>query len=184
MENPPSDEDLLASWLLGESWAFEAFFQRHSGRVTAYASRKGILKDEVPEVVQDIFLKLHSNIDHFEIGKRALPWFFTLVHHTCLDHLKRGGKSKARLTVTTDFDLEGLPAAEPPEGCDLSADLSGALLQLEPFQQSILDMRLIEELSFQEISTRTGKSEVSLRKAYSRALQSLRHWVGLPKGKK
>ena len=184
MNDSPSDETLLASWLLGESAAFEIFFRRHSVRVAAYATRKGIHKDEVPEVVQDVYLKLHNHIHQFEVGKKALPWFFTVVHHTCLDHLKRGGKAKAQHPMAADVDLESVPMVPQQEEDALSPDLSGALSHLSTEHQKILDMRLVEELSFHEISRRTGKTETSLRKTYSRSLQSLRDWIGVPRGKK
>ncbi|MEY4064191.1 MAG: polymerase sigma factor CarQ [Pseudomonadota bacterium] len=183
MSQEPSDEDLLEGWLVGDSSAFEEFFRRHSSRVVAYAVKKGIQREEALEIVQDVFLKLHANIDHYEVGRRALPWFFTLVHHTCLDRLKRGGKLGARIERATERELDALPA--PLNKVDdegFAPDLTSALSRLPTDQQKILAMRLFEEMSFQEISQRTGRSEVSLRKVYSRALQNIREWMGVRKG--
>jgi len=184
MDADDSDELILECWLLGEVAAFETFFKRHSSRVAAYAARKGIPRNEVPEVVQDVFVKLHNHIDKYEPGKRALPWFFTLVHHTCLDRLKRGGKGKPRLCRLDD--IEGaLGIAAPPEGGvdqGWSVDIDIALRQLSSESRQVLDMRLMEDLSFEEMSAKTGKSEVSLRKAYSRAVANLRSWIGAPRG--
>jgi RNA polymerase sigma-70 factor, ECF subfamily len=183
MDADSSDEHLLECWLLGEAAAFEAFFKRHSPRVTAYAARKDIPKDELPEVVQDVFLKLHNHIDQYEPGRRALPWFFTLVHYTCLDHLKRGGKSK--LFRSDDFEsaLGSAASHAAVEDQGWSVDVNEALRRLSADTRRLLDMRLMEELSFEEMSAQTGKSEVALRKAYSRAVQNLRSWIGAPRRK-
>jgi len=83
----------------------------------------------------------------------------------------------------SEHDVETLPALAGEENNEpLSPDLASALYRLPAEQQKILDMRLFEDLSFQEISRRTGKSEVSLRKGYSRAVQNMRDWIGAPKG--
>lgn len=182
MESAPSDEDLLEAWLMGDARAFEAFFVKHQGRVAAYAYRKGISRDDVPEVVQEVFLKLHKHISTYEVGKKAMPWFFTLVHHTCIDQHRKVGKTKAHMTRIHALDLEGIAANE--QEIDAAPDLSEALATLSPEQRSVLDMRLYEELSFKEISTRTGKTEVSLRKLHSRAVALLRDWFEGSKGGK
>jgi RNA polymerase sigma-70 factor, ECF subfamily len=86
-----SDEDLLRLWLIGDSGAFERFYHRHSNKVVGYAFKKGIPQDEVAELVQEVFLKLHLHIARYEPERKALPWFFTIVHHSCVDKLKHGG---------------------------------------------------------------------------------------------
>jgi RNA polymerase sigma-70 factor (ECF subfamily) len=179
-----TDEDLLKRWLMGESSAFESFYLRHSGRVLGYARKKGILKDELPELVQEVFLKLHLYIKQYEPEKKALPWFFTIVHNTCIDRLKRGGSSKQlwqQVSLETlDFELRNNTLKEHHD--DFASEkeevpsLDQALNSLNTEQLKVVNMRLHNEMSFDEISMATGKSSASLRKAYSRAIHSLRDW--------
>jgi RNA polymerase sigma-70 factor, ECF subfamily len=177
-----SDESLLEKWLHGESRAFERFYLRHSGRVAGYARKKGVPSNEVSEVVQECFLKLHLHISQYRPEKHALPWFFTIVHNTCVDTLKRGGKSKKEWSTVSLEKIENMIASQSEKRDPVSQFDSDVLLaRLNVGQKSILDMRLHEELSFEEMAISTGKSAVSLRKSYSRTIQLLRDWIKMEK---
>lgn len=178
-----TDEDLLNQWLMGESKAFERFYHRHQGKVLGYGRKKGIPPDDLSELVQEVFLKLHLYISQYEPEKKALPWFFTIVHNTCIDRLKRGGKAKQHWQPVSLESLEWEPNSEGGAATSHqtstsadSEDLSLAIGTLNIEQQKVLNMRLQEEMSFEDMAIATGKSSTSLRKAYSRAIQSLRDW--------
>jgi RNA polymerase sigma-70 factor, ECF subfamily len=175
-----SDECLLRRWLMGDSKAFEMFYHRHNTKVLGYARKKGIHKDELTEIVQEVFFKLHIYISHYEPEKKALPWFFTIVHNACMDRLKLGGKAK-KLWQTVSLDsigfeprAQGLNVFETDNDSNFDLDLAFGMLNCE--QQKVVNMRTQEEMSFEDIAVATGKSAVSLRKVYSRALHLMRHW--------
>lgn len=172
-----SDEDLLKGWLYGDARAFEKFYLRHRGRVMGYARKKGIQNEDLAELTQDVFLKLHTHISLYEPEKRALPWFFTIVHNSCVDFLKKGGEAKHNLQYVSIADLFAEPQTQETVRSDAQA-LGQAIQSLNERQKQILDLRVNEELSFEEIAAVTGKSAVSMRKAYSRTVQTLRNWFG------
>ena len=175
-----TDEDLLRSWLMGDAKAFEKFYLRHSGKVFGYARKRGIPQDEISELVQEVFLKLHLHISQYEPEKKALPWFFTMVHNCCVDRLKRGGKAKqAWQSVSLDSLKQELPS-ESPSSSDFADEsrqtLGRAMNSLSLEQKKVLNMRIEDGMSFEEIASATGKSSAALRKAYSRALRMLQSW--------
>lgn len=176
--HPPdlSDEELLEAYCNGDSKAFEVFFRRHLQRVCGYALKKGVARDEASEVSQEVFLKLHAHIAHYEIGKKALPWFFTIVHNTCIDWLRRQHRSQHKRVGYDEIDVESLTASEcePVTESKNEVDSLIALNTLSEGQRKIVEMRIVDDLSFKDISVKTGRTEISLRKSYSRSVQMLR----------
>lgn len=132
--------------------------------------------------MQEVFLKLHHQISRYDVSKMAMPWFFTLVHNACVDHLRKGSRPPTNSRRRDALELEELAA--PMREDESTPDLSGALASLSASQRMILEMRHTQELSFREISTRTGQTEVSLRKLYSRTIASVRRWFEGSKGER
>lgn len=182
MADSLSDDELLKAWIYGEQGAFDVFYRRHSGRVVAYALKRGLCPEDAEETAQVAFLKLHQNIERFEIGKQALPWFFTIVHNCVLDKLRSGGKAKNNLQRLPEAELDNLPALVVPDSESEQVPLLAmALNSLPENARNLVEMRLQNDLSFKEISKVTGKSEVSLRKNYSRSIEILRQVFGVSK---
>ena len=179
VELDPSDEQLLEAYCHGDSDAFELFFRRHLHRVCAYALKKGVARDEASEVAQEVFLKLHVHIVDYEIGKKALPWFFTIVHNTCIDWLRRQIRARRNHVESHDLDFEFFAPLKFKLGSDSRTEdeALSALHELPEEQRKIVEMRIVDELSFKEISEKTGRTEIALRKSYSRSVQLLRKWL-------
>ena len=172
----PTDEELLNRYFLGDAKAVRQFVDRHSGRVVAYGEAKGLRKEIALEVAQEAFLKLHRFIHHYENGRPALAWFFTIVHRCVIDAFREKG-SKEDATAAEFFDGLYAMGSEQDEKHGLSGEpreIDTILSILPKDQQSLVKSRVIEGLSFKEIAEQTGKTESALRKMYERARTSLR----------
>ena len=56
-----TDEELMETYKMGEVAAFDILFERHSGQVLGYLSRKLSSSKEAQDVLQDVFFKLHRS---------------------------------------------------------------------------------------------------------------------------
>jgi RNA polymerase sigma-70 factor (ECF subfamily) len=178
MSSEESDEQLLERYAQGDAHAFEAFFVRHRSRVYYYALGKLGRTEIAAEMTQDVFLKLHSKIHQYRHGDRALPWFFSIVHNSCIDELRRQTVAARVLDFSAAGDSAALAVpAETPDGRGSVAYSIGESLQLlSSEQRRVLELRVTEGKTFRQISVETGKNEVALRKIYSRAVERLRDW--------
>ncbi|MEY4065119.1 MAG: hypothetical protein RIR26_1327 [Pseudomonadota bacterium] len=180
----PTDEELLDRYANGDAIAFETFFRRHKGRVFHYALQKVGRGELASEISQDVFLKLHSKIHLYKTNQPALPWFFTIVHNACMDTLRKRTaalaleerlKQTQRLAHTDgDFTSPLESSEERGESRAWSNPISGAFAELSREQQDVLKARVVDEKSFGALAVESGKSEVALRKIYSRAIQKIR----------
>jgi RNA polymerase sigma-70 factor (ECF subfamily) len=182
MEQNDTDESLLERYALGEAEAFEQFFLRHRSKVYHYALKRLHRPELAGEVLQDIFLKLHARIHQYRIGESALPWFFTIVHHACIDaHRKHQSGMRLQQLIEDQQVRESATehvaiARNKQTDIDVESELDQSLSRLPADQRELVAKRVVEGQSFKSIAQESGKSEVALRKSYSRAIDKLRQW--------
>jgi RNA polymerase sigma-70 factor (ECF subfamily) len=141
------------------------------------------------DLVQETLMRVHRGLDPKARGGPAsfagqnvpqlLGWVSQIVRHVVADrerHARAGKRDEAR--EAPGAPVRGLPAADStPEERLLRAEravrLAAALERLPPHQRDVLHWRFFEQLSFAEISARTGKSAGALRVVCSRALNRL-----------
>lgn len=74
--------------------------------------------DDVEDVFQDVFLKIHSRIDTLEDHSRLVAWLYQITRNTIIDHYrKRRPLSDLEETkIELDEDMEEEPAAQLASG--------------------------------------------------------------------
>ncbi|RYZ75898.1 MAG: RNA polymerase sigma factor, partial [Proteobacteria bacterium] len=146
------------------------FYSRHSRRVSGYAMKKGMTAEAADEIRQESFLRLHRSIHHYQKGRPALPWFFTLVHNCLIDahrHAMRFNKVKSDSAHLEKIDVKAESDGE-------IGDAMLALHKLPSDQQKIVELRVFSGKSFKEISEELDQSEVGLRKIFERAKKRIK----------
>lgn len=168
----PTDERLLDLYFTGDAQAFDQFFIRHSGRVLAYAKKMGLSNQDALDLTQEVFLRLHRVIHKYEQGRPALPWFFTIVHRMVIDALRQLKTNEARF-VKDDVMMANVQATDEVS-CELSDISSEAMEKLSEDQRKIVELRLVNDLSFKDIGLKIGKTEAAARKTFERSVKTLR----------
>lgn len=178
-----SDELLLERYAQGEAQAFELFFERHRSRVYHYALKKLKRPELAAETVQDVFLKLHARIHQYRFGERALPWFFAIVHHACLDEIRKlsaSNRSDVPMSQAETHLASQSTEAWAHSNLTTSSSLTGGLhheiRKLPTHERLVVEERIVGDKPFGQIAAETGKKEASLRKVYSRAIAKMRYW--------
>ncbi len=138
----------------------EQVFAALESPLLAYARR--LLGDfQVAEdIVQDAFMKLHSQ---FQQVRTPQPWLYRTVHNLAVDHQRR----TKRIVLVGDSGPDGeTPANEAidsqPMPDEQIARWEGiglvrlVLETLDPRSRELIRLRFNEDLSYKEISDRTG----------------------------
>ena len=146
--------------------------------------------DTTPEdLAQDVFLRIFKYLDKFRGQGEFLHWVSKITYNTCLsgyrsarfkrNELCRSDLSEAQLHV---LELTVADEVEPDAQQRFVARelLSQLLAQLPPKDRLILEMRELEQRSYDEISQVTGWSNVNIRVRATRAKKKLRSiWTQL-----
>lgn len=123
---------------------------------------------EAEDAVQDLFIKIWSRIDSLERVSYPQAWCLTLMRNHCIDRLRA---KAGQQTVPVE---ENLPAEEELERSARMKLAWEAILALPPKSRELLRLRLVEDLSYEEISRQTGLSQNALRVAFHRLKNHLK----------
>ena len=152
----------------GDETAFNTLYQRHSPRVFGYL-KKRMPRPKAEEVLQMIFLKLHQSRSQFDCTLPFSPWLFTITRSVVIDAARKGSiYDEARFSVLNESHEPAAPEEEVP--VPPVPSLSG----LDREKRECLEMRYLDEMTYESIAKRLRVSEDTVRQRVSRAIKSLR----------
>lgn len=175
----PRRNDLTLLDLRGDSDETFTFLYKRFYKPIAHYIRSRIHNPEVAEeITQEVFLKVHRFQDSFQEGHAFSTWLWTIAKNTVFDYL-RGlkGNNKAAgpdFTQDTSVELEQLPCLRIcAETRLIRRDQRRKLLKvfkvLTRLQKRVLWMRVIHQLSYQDISKQLQLSLASVKNLAYRA---------------
>lgn len=171
-----SDEHIVLKIQKGESKLFSELIHRYEPKMKRYARKSIRNTHDVDDVVQDVFIRVYTNINNFDPERKFSSWIYRIAHNTFLNHIRAAKKEFFRI----DFDtvLPFLFGSENPEEIyskkELAKVLNGRMETLSQKYKDILILRFQEELSYEEIADvlRIPVSTVGVR--ISRALSYIK----------
>lgn len=166
-----TDEDLMSEYQLGSENAFSVLYARHSGKVLAFIRKRIKDTQKVSEVYQEVFVKMHKSKHLYNRTLPYLPWLFSISRSVVLDSLRLDSR---RIIETTEKDFENFA---PHEKSPNLIELEPHLASLNSTQRIALEMRYVDEKTFEEIASILKTSPVNVRQLISRGLKRLRELV-------
>lgn len=164
-----TDEELMLLYQKGEVEGFSLLYKRHSAKVYGYLKSKGLSDEKALDVFQEVFVKIHKFKHLYNQTLPVMPWIFTITKNTFLDEIKRS-KKDAR-----NVDIDGLELEAP------LIETVNALQEAIPFLQALPDsqkqavqLRYIEDKTFDEIADILKTSPLNVRKLVSRGVQRMK----------
>jgi RNA polymerase sigma-70 factor (ECF subfamily) len=161
----PTDAELIAAVLQGNTASFEPLVQKYSPRVFAAARRYARRDSEVEDIVQEVWMKSFQKLASFRGDAPFEHWLMRLCVRTCYDFLR--GHQRNRETAFSELsqpeedwlDRVGTRPEEASENADAARQLVQRVLeQLSPPARLIITLLEIEERSVKEIAQLTGWS--------------------------
>jgi RNA polymerase sigma-70 factor (ECF subfamily) len=162
---PIDDRELVDAVRNGDREAFRTLFERYNRR--AYALALGVVRqaDDALDVVQDAFIKAHKHLDKFEGTSSFYTWLYRIVMNLAIDHLRK----HKRVTELRDGDelsddvlLPQLLGGNPGRALmdkEIRERIDHALAELSDNHRSVLVMRELEGLSYEEMAKVMGCSK-------------------------
>jgi RNA polymerase sigma-70 factor, ECF subfamily len=154
--------------------SFEVLYRQLAGQVVAYL--RWHRASDPDGLTNDVFAQVHRNLGGFqgdEAGFRS--WLFTIAHHRMIDDRRRAGR-QPRLQRDTgvdervgwgDVEEDAFAAMAPDRVRDLLAVLS-------PDQRDVVLLRIVADLSVEDVARMLHKREGAIKALQHRALATLR----------
>jgi RNA polymerase sigma-70 factor (ECF subfamily) len=170
----PAFDDVLPAAQAGAAWAFEVLYRDLAPAVTGYLRLHGAAEPD--DLASETFLGVFTGLAGFrgdEAGLRA--WVFTIAHRRLLDDWRRRSR---RPQVTDDANrLAGHVGGDVEDdalarlGTDSVHRLCG---ELPADQRSVLLLRILADLTVEQVGQVLGRSVPSVKALQRRGLRALR----------
>lgn len=135
-------------------------------------------KEDAEDAVQELYLKLIKTPYKFVSIKDPAAYGITILRNICIDLIRRREKRKSE-----ELHEYMIADASGPDKAAAEKDKLRMLIQeidrLPEKQSIVLRMRTMEGLEYDEISQRTGLSQVNIRVLISIARKTLKKNLGI-----
>jgi len=142
--------------------AFCELYFRFNKNVFSYLIKKCRSKSDAEDLLQKVFMKVHESKHLYKKIYKFEQWLFVIARTTLLDHFRATSRYENRIKKSEFIN-------KPDE---VNEELSFPTIDAD--QKELLEMKFVDELSYQEIARLLNKSEMSLRKVVSRLMINLR----------
>lgn len=159
----PSDVELLRAHRAGDVDAFTRLVERFQGTLLRHARMLLLNRGSAgtaDDAVQEVFLKLARNPpDPDDVSIQLGAWLHRVTRNRCLDMLRSDTRRRDREvdvgTPETDSPLD--PALAAVDANDTRGAVERTLKKLPDDQREAVTLRLLEERSYAEIASITGR---------------------------
>ena len=166
----------------GEAEAFEILVRANQRKVYNLCLRMTGNSEDAEDLAQEAFLKAYQNLGSFKGESGFGPWLYRLASNVCIDHLRREKRREKGSLTYIDESGAALEIEVPDERFSPAVALDRrqtqervqqGLAALTPEHRSILVLREMSGLSYDEIADALGLSAGTVKSRISRARLAL-----------
>lgn len=166
---------IIQAALVGAEWAWSMIYHDLAGSVLGFLRVRGAADPE--DLTGEVFLQVVRDLGSFQGDERAFrTWVFTITYHRLLDDVRyrtrrpeNSGLDEIMVHVASQEDTE----KEALQSL-LVVRIRNLIGRLSSDQQDVLILRLIGQLTVEEVAQALGKRSGAVKALQRRGLESLR----------
>ncbi|MBP1990869.1 RNA polymerase sigma factor [Paenibacillus eucommiae] len=164
-------QEIMEKVRQGDSNAYEMVIRMYQQRIFTFCYYMLGNQQEAEDAVQDIFLKAYKHLSSYRHEHSFYAWLHRIAHNHCNNLLKR--KRKWRLLLPMFRPVIQEKSAEQIFSEQMSTEIVDWLKDLSAVEKQILLLRVLEDLSFDEIAQALEAKPAAVRKRFERIKKKL-----------
>ncbi len=168
-------EPVLTAARAGGEWAWARIYDDLAPVVLGYLRTRGATEPE--DLLGEVFLRIVQDLARFDGNERQFrSWVFTIAHDRLVDDLRQRGRRRLSPVAPEELgEALGVGDAEENALVRLEGERVRELIStLSPDQQDALLLRVVADLSVEQIARAIGKRPGAVKALQRRALARLR----------
>jgi RNA polymerase sigma-70 factor (ECF subfamily) len=160
----------------GDRAAFKAIYEHYQERIYNLVYYTIGDRAAAQDVLQIVFMKVYRGLPAFRFESRLATWIYRIAINECLNQNRRHGHEHVpfEAVLGTGEEQDG---SAPPDELHLTEErreiIGNALLTLAPHLRTVVVLRYLDGLSYQEIASVLDCSLGTVASRLSRALGQL-----------
>ena len=172
-------KDLIQQCRNGDTLAMGTLYEHFKTSLFSLALRYTYNYAAAEDVIQDVFVKVFTNLHTLDEDKAFVGWLYRIAVNTCLSYLR--SHKKVRLRTISLEDVQGIVADRAPTEAEKTEKklLEDCIQKLPPKLKSVFLLHDVQGFKHQEIANilgcSVGTSKSQLFKARKRIRKHLEH---------
>jgi RNA polymerase sigma factor (sigma-70 family) len=170
-----SFDNVLLAARAGADWAWERLYADLAPRVIGYLRARGAAEPE--DLAGEAFLQVVRDLPRFTGDERDFrAWVFTIVHRRLVDERRRHGRRPADPAPPEEVaGRAGAGGDVAEEAMDQVAERRArhAIAQLPRDQQAVMLLRILGDMTVEEVARAMGKRVGAVKALQRRALRRI-----------
>lgn len=177
-----NEQEWVQKAAAGDPEAFEQLMLKYQKPIYNLALRMVGNPDDAFDLTQEAFIRAWRSMDSVRADGAFSSWLYRLASNVCIDHLRAAKRKK---TVSLVFEEDGReqtisvpdPAPSPEDAVIVKAErqsVERAMNELAVEHRQVLTLRIIDDLSYEQISEILALPEGTVKSRISRARAALR----------
>ncbi|MGR2752281.1 RNA polymerase sigma factor [Agromyces arachidis] len=171
---PDAFASILAAARAGARWACTELWAAYAPGVAAFLRARGSLEPD--DLTSEVFLTVFDRLGAFEGGEAEFRSFvYTIAYRRLTDELRRRGRRGVHEPWSAETDPRQVPSAEEDALRSLGDAAAFDLLDgLSPDQRDVMVLRIVADLTVEQVAEVLGKRPGAVKALQRRALDALR----------
>ena len=164
-----SDATLVDLASAGDQQAFEYLFTRYRDALMRLFEQRLEQKTMASDLLQETFIKVYLHINDYSKSYTFGQWIYSIARNTLVDHLRR---KSGDVLLDERFRAPVATTPSPEESVIINqtrAHFYNALEELSPEYRQVIEMRFLEEYSYEEIAEKLGRPLNTIKTQIRRA---------------
>jgi len=177
--NQDPDAELIERYFAGDTSAFDEIMIRYERQIYRVCYRFVENREDAMDLAQDVFVKAFEHLPTFRRESTLKTWLYRIAINHCLNHVKKHSQEFVQVTESTSSTKSSAQAEL--EHQEQRQRFRRLVKRLPPKQKAILELRVNEQLSYEEIAKISGRSVSTIKASVFFALEKLRKLVKDPR---
>src|ERR1051326_7982096 len=173
--NQDADGTLVERYLAGDTTAFDEIMIRYERQIYRICYRFVDNREDAMDLAQEIFIKAFEHLATFRRESSLKTWLYRIAMNHCINHVKKHSQEFVEVTEYTGSVSPSIQSNLEQE--EKRAIFHRLLKHLPPKQKAILEMRVNEQLSYEEIARMSGRSVSTIKASVFFALEKLKKLI-------
>ena len=178
-EKQDADAGLVERYLSGDMTAFDELMIRYERQIYRVCYRFVENREDAMDLAQEVFIKAFEHLPTFRQESSLKTWLYRIAMNHCINHVKKHSQEFVEVTEYTS-SVRASAHAQMEER-EQREHLRRMVKHLPPKQKAILELRINEQLSYEEIANISGRSVSTIKASVFFALGKLRKLVKDPR---
>src|SRR5881397_3259686 len=159
--NQDADAGLVERYLAGDMTAFDELMIRYERQIYRICYRFVENREDAMDLAQEVFIKAFEHLAGFRRESSLKTWLYRIAVNHCINHVKKHSHEFVEVTEHTS-SVRPMVHAQLEEN-EKREHFRRMVKFLPPKQKAILELRINEQLSYEEIARISGRSVSTIK---------------------